>query len=299
MDSLLYGVHAPALTPFDARLNPDPDRYLDHCRRLLDAGCHGLLCFGTTGEAASLSVAERQLLLEQLTGHGGIDPARLLVGVGCCALFDTVALAAHATALGCRGVLLLPPFYYKRVDDRGLAHWVAEVIRRVADARLRVLLYHIPQVAGVGWSADLVRRLARTHQGVVVGLKDSGDDRSYTRQVLAQSPGLALFVGSEIGLRTHLQQGGAGAITATANVNAPALRRLHDQFQDPSAEALQQRATRLRQALQALPMIAALKHLLARSLDDDGWRHLRPPLTPLSPEQAARCQTLPLDSPPA
>ena len=108
------GVLVPAITPFDARLEPDAPLCLKTCRWLLGQGAHGLAVFGTTSEANSMSLHERKALLEGLV-EGGINPSLLLPGTGQPALPDTVELTRHAVSLGCGGVLMLPPFYYKPV----------------------------------------------------------------------------------------------------------------------------------------------------------------------------------------
>src|SRR6476660_3150386 len=149
------GVFVPACTPFQPDLSVDADLFVGHCRWLLAEGASGLAVFGTTSEANSLGMSERQALLERLI-HAGIDPGVLMPGTGCCALPDTVALTRHAVAAGCMGVLLLPPFYYKGVGDDGLYAGLSELIQRVGDARLRVYLYHIPPMASVGYSLALI-----------------------------------------------------------------------------------------------------------------------------------------------
>ncbi len=155
---MLNGLYAPPLTPLTADLRPDADRFLKHCRRLLDEGCHGLAPFGTTGEGVSLSVAERMALLDALL-EGGISPELLVPGTGSADLPDTVDLTRYAMNIGCAGVLLLPPFYFKDVTDDGVYRYISVLIERVADSRLRILLYHIPQLSGVGFSRPLILRL--------------------------------------------------------------------------------------------------------------------------------------------
>lgn len=108
------------------------------CRWLLSQNV-GLAVFGTNSEANSLSVEEKAEWLDALIA-AGIDPARMMPGVGHCAITDSVRLAAHAVKLGCAGVLMLPPFYYKGVSDEGLYRAFSEVIERVGDSRLRVCL---------------------------------------------------------------------------------------------------------------------------------------------------------------
>ncbi|MGP1395510.1 MAG: dihydrodipicolinate synthase family protein [Inquilinaceae bacterium] len=279
------GVLVPALTPFDQALKPDAARLLAHCRWLLDHGAAGLAVFGTTSEANSLSVQERKSLLEALI-RGGVDPALLMPGTGCCALSDTVDLTRHAVAAGCGGVLMLPPFYYKGVSDDGLFAAYAETIERVGDKRLRIYLYHIPQVSGVPLGLDLVERLFKTYPGTVVGLKDSSGDWDNTHALLTRLPDLATFAGSEAFLLATLKAGGPGCISAMANVHLTAIKQLFDRWQDADADALQESLKQARTQFAAFPMIPALKAAVAGFRGDPGWRQCRPPLRALGEAQA-------------
>jgi 4-hydroxy-tetrahydrodipicolinate synthase len=277
------GVFVPASTPFRADLSVDGERFVAHCRWLLDQGADGLAVFGTTSEANSLSAGERMAALEQLLA-GGIGPGVLMPGTGCCALPDTVALTRHAVERNCMGVLLLPPFYYKGVSDDGLYAGIAELIQRVADKRLRVYLYHIPPMAGVGFSLALIGRLLKNFPGVVVGIKDSSGDWKNTQALLQEFPGFEVFPGSETFLLDGLRRGGAGCISATANINVAAMRALIDAWKTPAADAMQQQLTALRAAVQKFPLVPANKAVLARLQGAPGWNVVRPPLTSLSSE---------------
>ncbi len=274
----LSGVLAPVLTPFGASLDPDPARFLRHCRALLDEGCSALAIFGTTSEANSLSLEERERLLEYLLANG-IAPGQLLPGTGCCALPDTVRLTKQATQAGCAGVLMLPPFYYKGVSEEGLFRSYARTIDRVPGAR--IYLYHIPQLSQVGIPLRVIQRLRAEYPGVVKGIKDSSGDFENTKAILRAVPGFEVFVGSEKFLLANLREGGAGCITATANVNARAIERA---FRERSEEA-QRAIDEVRAAYEKLPLIAALKEAVARKTGDPQWRALRPPLVELSEEQ--------------
>ena len=281
------GVLVPALTPFRRDLTVDEERFVDHCRWLLGEGADGLAVFGTTSEANSLSVAERTALLERLI-ELGIPPGVLMPGTGCCALPDTVALTRHAVAQRCFGVLMLPPFYYKGVSDDGIFASVAEVIQRVADGRLRIYLYHIPPMAGVGFSLPLIERLLKAYPGIVVGLKDSSGDWKNTQALLDAFPGFEVFPGSETHLLDALRNGGAGCISATANVNVAAMARLVRGWKGPEADAMQRAITAVRTAVQKFPLVAANKAILAKLRDAPEWDVLRPPLLPLVAEAKAQ-----------
>lgn len=279
------GVLVPVLTPFDAELAPDAGRFVAHSRALLDEGANGLAVFGTTSEGNGLSLDEKAELLDALL-ENGIPGAKLMPGTGLCALPETVALTRRAVELGCGGVLLLPPFYYKAVDDDGLFGYVAEVIDRIGDPRLKIYLYHIPPVAQVGWSLPLIERLVAAFPETVVGIKDSSGDWSNTEAVLKALPGFGTFVGSEAFLLANMKAGGVGCITATANVSVAAIRAVYDGWQGPEAARLDDAMVTLRRAIQAYPMIPALKEIMAQRNGDPAWRRLRPPLTKLSSEQA-------------
>ena len=211
------GVVAPILTPFEPDLSVSHGRMLTHAQRTLNAGCVGLAVFGTTGEALSVATRERDAALEMLV-DGGIDPGVLVVGTGLPNLPGTVHLTRHAVNLGCRACMVLPPFYFKDPSDEGLFRHFAELIERVDDHRLRVVLYHIPQVAGVGIPTALATRLRAEFPEQVVGLKDSSGDWATTEAFL-DIDGLTVWPGAELPLLDALDRGSPGCITATANVN--------------------------------------------------------------------------------
>lgn len=279
-----HGVISPVLTPFGEDGNPDHTRFVDHAQWLLADGCTGLAPFGTTGEANSLGLQERMDLLDALV-KGGIDPAIVMPGTGLCALTDTVTVTRHAVELGCGGVMMLPPFYYKAVSDDGLFDYYADVIERVGDNRLKIYLYHIPPVAQVGLSVALVGRLIEAFPNTVVGLKDSSGDWENTKALLDAYPGFTVFPGSEIFLLPGLRAGSAGCITATGNVNARAIRQLYDNWQSDQADALQDEITAMRQTIQARPMIPMLKAIVAHFRNDPGWNRLRPPFQALDQKE--------------
>ncbi|OFZ98680.1 MAG: dihydrodipicolinate synthase family protein [Betaproteobacteria bacterium RIFCSPLOWO2_02_FULL_62_17] len=282
----ITGVLSPVVTPFKRDLSPDPERYARHCKWLLAHGCSGLAVFGTNSEANSLSADERMILLEHLV-QSGVPPEKLMPGTGMCALTDSVRLTAHAVGLGCGGVLMLPPFYYKGVPDEGLYRNFSEVIERVGDARLRLYLYHIPPVAQVGISLGLIERLLKAYPGTVAGAKDSSGDWSNTKAMLDAfaKHGFDIFPGSEVFLLDGLRGGGKGCITATGNVNSGAIDAVYRNWQTAEADRLQAAITATRAIVQKYPMMAALKAIVAHWGKDAQWATVRPPLVELTPGQ--------------
>ncbi|HEY0338112.1 MAG TPA: dihydrodipicolinate synthase family protein [Burkholderiales bacterium] len=284
----IKGVLSPVVTPFNSDLSPDPQRFIAQCQWLLSQNC-GLAVFGTNSEANSLSVNERIALLDSLLA-ADVDASRMMPGTGCCALTDTVRLTEHAVKGGCAGVLMLPPFYYKDVSEDGLFRSFAEVIERVGDTRLRIYLYHIPPVAVVGITTKLVERLLKAYPTAIAGMKDSSGDWNNTKKFLdafAKS-GFDVFVGSESFLLANMREGGAGCISATANVNPSPIDKLYREWRNADAPAQQEAMNAVRKATGQYVMIPALKAVIAHYAKDPAWVSVRPPLVALSKEQAAK-----------
>jgi 4-hydroxy-tetrahydrodipicolinate synthase len=282
----IEGVLAPVITPFRRDLSPDPDRFAKHCKWLMRSGCAGLAVFGTNSEANSMSVDEKLELLEALV-KGGVPAASLMPGTGHCALTDSVKMTREAVRMGCGGVLMLPPFYYKGVSDEGLFRNFSEVIERTGDERLRLYLYHIPPVSNVAITLELIERLLKRYPGIVAGAKDSSGDWNNTKAMLDRfkDAGFDVFPGSEVFLLDGLRAGGKGCITATGNVNPGAIDGVYRNWRGPEADKLQAGITATRKIVQKVPMIPALKAITAHFGNDPQWRTVRPPLTELTPEQ--------------
>jgi 4-hydroxy-tetrahydrodipicolinate synthase len=282
----IEGVLSPVVTPFRKDYSPDAARFVKHCKWLLKSGCAGLAVFGTNSEANSLSVSEKRVLLEELVA-GGVPAASLMPGTGHCALSDSIEMTRAAVELGCAGVLMLPPFYYKGVPDEGLYRNFSEVIERVGDERLQLYLYHIPPVAQVGISLGLIEKLLKKYPGIVAGVKDSSGDWANTKAMLdafAKS-GFDVFAGSEVFLLDNMRGGGKGCITATGNINPGAIDKVYRNWKTADADKLQAGITATRKIVQKQPMIPALKAAIAHFGNDPQWTTCRPPLIELTVEQ--------------
>jgi 4-hydroxy-tetrahydrodipicolinate synthase len=281
----IQGVLSPVLTPFRADHAPDTDRFIRHCRWLLDQEV-GLAIFGTNSEANSMTVAEKRKLLDTLL-EAGLPASRMMPGTGCCAVPDTIELTKRAVQAGAAGVLMLPPFYYKGVSEEGLYRAFASVIDGVADDRLRVYLYHIPPVSNVPITRGLVARLLKAYPGIVAGLKDSGGDWNNTRAMIEEfgSQGFDVFAGSENFLLANLRAGGPGCITATANVNPTAIVQLAKTWRQADADEQQKKLDGTRAAFAQFTMIPAMKAAIAWKTGRADWAHVRPPLVELDAAQ--------------
>lgn len=276
---------APVVTPFGPNLAPDTKRFLAHCRWLLSNGV-GLAIFGTNSEANSMSVAEKIELLNCLS-EADLPHDCLMPGTGGCAIPDTVALTRHAIESGMHNVLILPPFYYKGVSEEGLYGYFSEVIERVGSGALRIFLYHIPPVSQVPLSVSLIEKLLKAYPDNIAGIKDSSGDWRNTQAVLEAFAGtdFRVYAGSERFLLPTLRAGGAGCISATANVNPKAISRLAENWRNNDADERQAELNRIRDILESVPVIPALKEIIAHYGNDIGWKTLRPPLVNLTEAQ--------------
>jgi 4-hydroxy-tetrahydrodipicolinate synthase len=276
----LRGVLAPALTAVTEDFRIDEARTIAHFDWLLRNGCDGLLVFGTTSEGNSFSVAERRRLLERVV-KSGIDPLKLMVGTGCCALADSIELTKHALEIGCAGVLTLPPFYYKQIEDAALFRYFACLINSVSDDRLRLYLYHIPPIAIVGFTFSLIEQLIAAFPSVIAGVKDSSADWNHTKALIARfaNRGIDIFPGDESCLLAAVRAGGAGTISGAANVSAASLQAIYRHGAD--ADARQAAIGNVRKVFLQFPLIPSLKSVVARTRADKAWFNVRPPLLPL------------------
>ncbi len=284
------GVFSAALTPLTADLAPDHATYIAHCRYLLDEGLDGIAMLGTTGEANSFSAKERMALFDAVVA-GGIAPDKLLPGTGVAAFTETVELTKHALSAGVTTVVMLPPFYYKSVSDDGVFAAYSEVVQRVADARLRVVLYHIPQFSAVPISHDVITRLLAAYPGTFTGIKDSAGSLDNMTALVERFPGFSVLAGADPLLLPLLRAGGAGCITATSNLVARELAFIAANFNNAAKaaelEAAQAKVVATRNRASQFAQIASLKAMTAERTGHAGWLRVRPPLLDLTSAELA------------
>jgi 4-hydroxy-tetrahydrodipicolinate synthase len=276
-DALFGGVNAAVLTAMKPDLSPDPARMAAHAKWLLANGCNGLGVLGTTGEANSFGLHERKQILEGLIA-AGVPAATMMPGTGTASLADTVELTLHAKAQGCRGVLVLPPFYYKAPSDDGLFAYFSEVIQRVGGG-IALYLYNFPQQSAVPFSLDLIGRLLKALPGAVKGVKDSSGDYANMKAMIDAfaKDGFEVYSGSDEYVQKILAEGGAGCITAASNANSHWGGIVYAKRTGVEADAAQAVLTATRKAATSVALIPGLREIIARSTGDDGWRTIRPP----------------------
>jgi 4-hydroxy-tetrahydrodipicolinate synthase len=284
-DALYGGINAAVVTAMNADLSIDLDRMAAHCRWLLANGCNGLAVLGTTGEANSLGISERINVLEGLVARG-IPAAKMLPGTGTTAITDTVLLTLKAAELGCRGALLLPPFYYKNPSDEGLLAYFNEVIQRVA-GDMKLYLYNFPQQSAIPFSVEFIGRLLQANPGKVKGIKDSSGsyENSLAYVGAFARDGFEVYAGDDSLLKPLLEKGSAGCITAASNVNCALGGEVYANWNNAKGAVAQEVVSATRKAVTSVPLIPALKALVARNTGDSRWLNIRPPHLKLTEAQ--------------
>jgi 4-hydroxy-tetrahydrodipicolinate synthase len=278
LPKLPRGVITATVTPMNSDLSPDHGLLREHCRYILDKGGNGILLLGTTGEANSFSVKERKSILERLIVNG-IDPASLLVGTGTCALTETVELTDHATAQGVGGVLVMPPYYYRKVTDDGLFGYFSQLFDRVNDD-VRLYLYHFPAMSGIDMSMDLLGKLINAFPERFTGIKDSSGDLGHMLEILRRFPQFRVYSGTERLLIETLEQGSEGCISATTNYSIEDVAEVYYSYLQKTEMAIA-RANMLgaRKAFEGNVLACAVKAMLAVRSGIQSWKNVRPPLS--------------------
>ena len=286
----LAGVYAAAVTPLrDSTLDLESVPAL--FTFLAGRGCHGAVLFGTTGEGPSFSPTERETLMRcAREARESMPGFRLIAGTGTPSLSETIELTKLSFDLGFDGVLVVPPYYFRKATDNGLFRWFSEVIEKAVPSDGFLLGYHFPNVAGIGLSIELLARLKEHFPSQFAGIKDSSHDANLARSLGERfGSDMVVLTGTDSYLHLAMQNKAAGCITAPANILSPDLRVVWEamnQGQD-STEA-QARVKAQRDILDKYPPFPpTLKALLHRLHGFPRWS-VRPPLEPILQEMEER-----------
>jgi 4-hydroxy-tetrahydrodipicolinate synthase len=282
------GVLAAAVTPVDNNLVPNNSLMTDHCKWLLKNGIDGLAILGTTGEANSFSLKERISIIEGLI-EAGIPADKMMPGTGSCTLTDAIILSSLCVKAGTRGVLMLPPFYYKNPSDDGLFSFFSEVIQRVGSDALKIYLYHFPQQSATPFSLSLIERMVKEYPNTIVGMKDSSGDLDNMVAAAKNFPEFCVLSGADDLVLPLLKQGGGGCITACANILPGLLKKMYEGFRSGGdITGVNDMITAVRLVMAKLPAPPGQKAILARHTGNDEWHNMRPPLMKLESDKLSQ-----------
>ena len=269
---------AALVTPLTASGAIDVAKMCAHAGNVLGRGLDAVVPFGTTGEGASFGVAEKQAALQALM-KSGVPAGRIIAGVMATSVEDAVLFIDKALGWGCAGVLVPPPFYYHGAATNGVVRWYTQVIDRLGSRARDIILYHIPSVTGVNVGPAAVGELQRRFGKVVAAVKDSSGDRATTEALLALGS-VPVMVGHEGYLAAMIRKGAVGTISGLANIVPERIARMVRTGEDDAAFAPAV------DAVVSLPVVPAVRAVLAHVVGDDAWAEPAPPLEKLAPAQA-------------
>ena len=285
------GIYAAAISPFTRRLKLDAPALAAYCHHLLsDGGCDGVAPLGTTGEGPSMSM-RCKLGVAKAFAEADIAPDRVIIGTGCPSIEDTAELTQAALQSGYVNVLVLPPYYYKNVGDGGLFEFYSRVVGEVNDSRLRLYLYHFPQMSATPLSTRLVVRLIEAFGETIAGLKDSSGDFEQSLAFVMATGGVDrnfdIYPSSEAFLQNGLRAGCAGVISGSTNSFGRLVRRTLERESHDLPKRIET-ANAARAFAMQFPLVPAMKRSEALRSGNSAWLRLLPPLEDLSADQAVR-----------
>ena len=286
MNSPKTGIYAASLTPFNASYEPEIPVLINHVQWLLGNGADGVALLGSTGEANSMTLKQRQTIIEHSARNLPVD--QLLIGTGSCALHDAIKLTKISIDAGIYAVLVLPPFYYKPQSDESIIRFYSELIGAVNDSKLRIIFYNFSKFTGYNFDHNVIGKLKQSFGEIAAGIKDSSGNWGNILGVAQNVSDFKVYSGTETYLLENLLNGGTGCITATANIFATECQQVFQAWkneQHEDAKQKQKRLTSLRKALEKFPLVSGLKSIFADQKDSNEWENMMPPFDGLVKDQ--------------
>ena len=286
MTTLFSGIYTASLTPLTSSYEPNLPALVSHVEQLFESGSDGVAILGSTGEANSLTI-EQRLDIISYCGRT-LAPERLMMGTGSCALQDAIRLTQASIEAGVFSVLVIPPFYYKPQSDESVIRYYSELISSVDDSRLRIIFYNFPKLSGYNFSTEILQEFKERFGDIAAGIKDSSGNWENMLSITKNVPNFMVYSGTETLLLNILREGGAGCITASANLLAPECQLVYQAWrndQQNTAEQVQKELTVLRKALESYQFVSELKGLMAEHTGSEHWQEMLPPFIPLLPSQ--------------
>ncbi|MBI29445.1 MAG: 4-hydroxy-tetrahydrodipicolinate synthase [Alphaproteobacteria bacterium MarineAlpha5_Bin11] len=281
----ISGTFCAALTPLNKDFSINHEVYFEHCKRMLLHGSDGIAIFGSTGEANLLSLDSKMEAMQSLVDRG-FNPSKLLPGTGMSSMNESIKLSNLAVKLQMAGALILPSYYYNNPADQGVIDYYTNIIESVNDEKFKILLYHIPQISGVPIKQNIIEALVKKYPDNIVGIKDSSNDLENMINTIKNFPDFCVFSGSDSLALPVMQGGGAGAITATANISVKLLSFIvkfaknSDRSQELKKAHILQDS--IRKIVFSQEQISFMKAIMRINTKDSIWENIMPPLVSLN-----------------
>ena len=269
--SKINGIYAASMSVLNDDLTLNIEKTINHAEMLIEQGCHGVVIFGSTGQAQLISVSEKINLLNALSSNK--YKKRCIVGTGLNSLGDTVNFMRVASSLSFKNFLIMPPAYYKYGDEE-VIEFYSRIIQAISNCQ--IILYNFEKLSGYKFSASCVDRLVKKYPQNIVGLKDS----SYNLFENLKIDNFSMMPGSEAKLLKGLELGCSGIITATCNATSELARKVYDDFQTGKNQTVNQKLCDIRIEFEKYNLISGLHTFFIRK--NSFYRNVLPPLSILN-----------------
>jgi len=267
----IKGIYAASMSILNKDLSLNIDRTILHAENLINQGCHGVVIFGSTGQAQLISVSEKINLLNQLSTTKYKN--NYLIGTGFNSLGETINMMKVSCSLNLKNFLIMPPAYYK-YGDKEVIDFYSRIIDVVSDSR--IILYNFEKLCGYKFSTSCVEKLVKKFPKQIVGLKDS----SYNLYENLNIENFSIFPGSELKLLKGLEIGCSGIITATCNVTSSLSRKVYEDFFSKKNQTHNEKLCNVRKIFDQFNLISGLHTFM--SYQDNIFKNILPPLSLLN-----------------
>ena len=263
----IKGIFAASVSILDENLSLDLNKTMKHVENLIDEGCHGVVIFGSTGQAQLISVSEKINLLNKISENKYKD--KYLIGTGLNSLGETINLMNISNSLGLKKFLIMPPAYYNYGDNEVIKFY-SKVVDKNPESK--IILYNFEKLCGYKFSISCVEHLAKKFPKQIVGVKDS----SYNLFEDLKIDNFSVFPGSELKLLKGLEIGCSGIISATCNVTGALARKVYDDFFAKKNQTQNEQLCKVRKTFDKFNLISGLHSFLAQR--DKKYENILPPL---------------------
>ena len=271
--SEIKGIYAASVSIFNKNLTLNVEKTINHAENLIKQGCHGVVIFGSTGQAQLISISEKIQLINKLVNSN--YKKSFIIGTGLNSLGDTINLMIIARSLGFKNFLIMPPAYYK-YEDSDVINFYTGIIEKINDCK--IILYNFEKLCGYKFSKSCVEKLVQKFPKQIIGLKDS----SYNLYEILNIQNFSIFPGSETKLLKGLEIGCDGIISATCNITAHLARNVFDNFHNGEKQVMNEKLCKVRNIFDNYNLISGVHSLLAEK--DTDYKYLLPPLSLLDDE---------------
>ena len=272
--SKIKGIYAASLTILNDDLSLNVAKTVNHCEKLIEDGCHGIVIFGSTGQSQLLPISEKINLINKLSTHKYRD--KFIIGTGLNSLVETINFLKVSCSLKFKKFLIMPPAYYK-YGHQDVINFYSKIIEVVPNCE--IVLYNYEKLSGYKFSIDTVEILVKKFPKQIIAIKDSSGNIFESLKI----SNFSILPGSETQLIKGLELGCSGIITATCNVTANLARKVYDDFIDRKKQSFNQKLCEVRNLFEKYNLISSLHSYYMK--EDEIYKNVLPPLHLLTKDE--------------